>query len=497
MHHHTGVPIVHPTIEAIENTIEESPHKYNHVYHVLDAADFPMSLISGLQRSLELMPQRSQNRRARHKTHYRGRAADMSFIITRADLLLSEKKKVDSLMPYLVEVLREALGRRSRDLRLGNVRCVSAKRGWWTKEVKEEIWKRGGGGWMVGKVNVGKSNLFEVVFPKGRSESMDIQTVRNRARQGTLDVLDDMDTKNALEAQQCSKTEGTEQENIPQKDEIFFDEDSLLPPPQPETAYPVMPLVSALPGTTASPIRVPFGNGRGELIDLPGLSRGNLADYVLEEHRPSLIMKSRIKPEQHVVKPKQSLLLGGLIRITPVTPDMVFLAYPFVPLEPHLSATEKAIDIQTQSKESGVRSIAAPGTGESIKSAGIFGLNWDVTKARSGPLTAKDAVGMKAENLPYKVLSTDILIEGVGWVELVAQVRKRALEDARNGAQSDWPEVEIFSPEGKFIGARRPMGAWVRSELGKKERTKRPRRSVKGEKKATKKAMRVAATPLA
>ena len=53
----------------------------------------------------------------------------MSFIITRSDLLAPKKEQVDSLMPYIVEVLRDALGGTGENVRLGNVRCVSAKRG--------------------------------------------------------------------------------------------------------------------------------------------------------------------------------------------------------------------------------------------------------------------------------------------------------------------------------------------------------------------------------
>lgn len=35
------------------------------------------------------------------------------------------------------------------------------------KELKRDIWKCGGVGWFVGKVNVGKSWFFEMVFFKG------------------------------------------------------------------------------------------------------------------------------------------------------------------------------------------------------------------------------------------------------------------------------------------------------------------------------------------
>ena len=78
---------------------------------------------------------------------------------------------------------------------------------------------------------------------------------------------------------------------------------SLLPPLQAETAYPRMPIVSSLPGTTASPIRIPFGNGKGELIDLPGVTRSSLHKHVQQERRKELIMHHRVVPEQHTIKP--------------------------------------------------------------------------------------------------------------------------------------------------------------------------------------------------
>src|SRR5205814_10496765 len=139
-------------------------------YHGLDAADLPLSLMPQLHRLLNVTPQRSLNRRSKTGKYYHGKRAEVSFIITRSDLLAPQKEQVDSLMPYLRMVLRDALGPTGHKIRLGNIRCVSSKRGWWTKVLKEEIWERGGGGWMVGKVNVGKSHLFQSIFPKGRSQ---------------------------------------------------------------------------------------------------------------------------------------------------------------------------------------------------------------------------------------------------------------------------------------------------------------------------------------
>lgn len=494
LHHHTGISIVHPTIESIQSIISESPYKYNHIYHVLDAADFPLSLIPQLQRYLSLTPQRSQNRRSKISRFYHGRKADMSFIITRSDLLAPTKEQVDAMMPYLLEVLRDALGASARDVRLGNVRCVSSKRGWWTKKLKEDIWNRGGGGWMVGKVNVGKSNLFECVFPKGRNEEVNFKTLRGTARQSEVDSST-IATESVNPSVQQDMEPLHESELSADLEEEPLQENALLPPAPSEQSYPVMPIVSSMPGTTASPIRLLFGGGKGELIDLPGLSRGNLENYVINNHKPDLVMRHFLKPEQFVLKPGQSLLLGRLFRITPITPGVTILAYPFIPFQGHVTSTEKAIEIHAQRLPSGVPTITKPGVGDKMSSAGIFHLRWDVTRKRAGPLTAPAAVGLNPKVLPFTIFSTDILIEGCGWVELVAQVRKRDSESRNNtmnnGAATEetFPRVEIFSPEGRHIGARRPMGAWLlsaRKRIAAHKGTIRPRRSMKGFKKSLK-----------
>ena len=491
-HHQTGVSIHHPSIESIQDTISESPYKYNHIYHVIDAADFPMSLIPGLHSLLHLTPQRSLNRRAKTGKFYHGRKIDVSFIITRSDLLAPLKTQVDSLMPHLVSILRDALGSFGKNVRLGNVRCVSAKRGWWTRELKEDIWNRGGGGWMVGKVNVGKSQLFESVFPKGRRGMIHVD-------KPLLTVARGEPPSAAVNSEMSEPIQAVHEvrpynwvEWAPKN--VALPRSSLLPPLQPEMDYPAMPMVSPFPGTTASPIRISFGNSKGELVDLPGLSRGELELYVQEPHRSSLVMRSRVTPEQQVLKYGQSLLLGGFIRITPTTPDTIILAYAFTPLSPHLTSTDKAIGIQTQAQESGVENIANPGVGAIIESAGKFSLKWDVTKQRSGPVTASGGFGIKVDRLPYQVLSVDILVEGCGWVELVAQVRKRSMEPNNSNLNANWPEVEVFSPKGAFVASRRPLGAWV---LGgqKKPVTKmkgRPRKSMKGAKKKMKSLKRIA-----
>jgi len=529
MLHHNGVgtPIIHPSMHSIQQIIEESPHKHNHIYHVIDAADFPMSLIPNLQHALDLPRLRTQNRRSKSMRYMRGRVAEVSFIITRSDLLAPQKEQVDKMMHYLQECLRDALGRSGKNVRLGNVRCVSSKRGWWTKNVKEDIYRQGGAAWMVGKVNVGKSALFEVVFPKGRGQKrIDMENARKQNvdkpamvekpvvwDNGEVDPFEDEESAHMVKtvpeepaldafdlAEQNVEEPPKEQNEEPEQEDeedVLFDEDedaSLLPPAQPETAYPQMPLVSSLPGTTASPIRVPFGKGKGELIDLPGIHRSSLDEHILPEHHNDLVMESRVTPEQHSIKPGQSLLLGGAIRITPKSEDLVVLMYPFVSpaLNPHTTGTEKAIAIQTgihpETKEpyaGTVPSIATPAAKQHMSSAGTFKLQWDVTKRRAGPVTSRSDGKQKADNLPFTVYSADLLIEGVGWVELVAQVRStpgnlpqsesRSGEDAF-GSWSGVPEVEVFSPKGKFVGIRRPLNAWLLGgQLKKPVHLQRPR----------------------
>ena len=79
--------------------------------------------------------------------------------------------------------------------------------------------------------------------------------IKTVAEEPALDAFELAEQK--LEDQLKKEIEEPEEED---EEDVIFDEDedaSLLPPAQPETAYPQMPLVSSLPGTTASPIRVP------------------------------------------------------------------------------------------------------------------------------------------------------------------------------------------------------------------------------------------------
>ncbi|EQL29434.1 hypothetical protein BDFG_07978 [Blastomyces dermatitidis ATCC 26199] len=485
INHGIASPIPYPPISYIEDIIAESPYKHNHVYHIIDAADFPMSLIPNISRILDLAKLRTQNRRAKNIQYGGGgRKPVLSFIITRSDLLGSQKEFVDHLMTYVLNVMRESLGSKGENVRLGNVHMVSAHRGWWTKEIKDKIWEEGGGVWMVGKTNVGKSSLLQVVFPKSP------KTLPPSKLRASGKFEDSLQPNNRI----WSSTDPSVDHSDPplpgelkdpdpkQNKEVNEEVDVLLPPAQKVTQYPIFPIVSSLPGTTASPIRIPFGKKRGEVIDLPGLSRGGLQEFVKDDHKADLIMKKRLKPERLTIRPKQSLVLGGgLIRITPVDADnIVVLAAPFVPIQPHVTSTEKAILMQAEQREmSNVPRITKEGIAESIQSAGVFEIDGDVTKTygkpTSLPLDRKQK--KRLSTLPYRVLSTDIVIEGCGWVELAVQVRTKDLE------AGVMPKVEVFTPTGKFVASRKPMCAYSflleKHQNAARKRAKRPMRSVR------------------
>ncbi|KAJ5544629.1 hypothetical protein N7461_006933 [Penicillium sp. DV-2018c] len=450
IHHNKAVSSPKPTILALRNYLEESPYKNNRVYHIIDAADFPMSLVPRIHWALLLQEQRSRNRRSANEKYKHGRKLPtLSFIITRSDLLAATKEQVDSKMDYIRTELREALGRSGREARLGNVHMISAHRGWWTKEVKEEIREHGGGIWVVGKANVGKSSFIEACFPK--------------------------DSKNLEKVEEWMERRRDDDEYQKQREAALLNPDSLLPPAPREGLYPVLPVVSSLPGTTVSPIRIPFGRGRGEVIDLPGLERGLLEDFVKDEHKRDLIMTKRVKPERCTIKPGQSLLVGGgLVRITPVNPEDTVMSASFISLETHITNTQKAHEMQIEERPYGGTVIMKEGTGSTIASAGKFDLKWDTTMSNLPTSLAKAVKdkGVPVPSLPYKVMSADIIIEGCGWIELSVQIRsKRSTEDGPS-----YPQVEVFTPNGEHVASRRPIECWnFIAEKKKIDKRNRPR----------------------
>lgn len=82
-------------------------------------------------------------------------------------------------------------------------------------------------------------------------------------------------------------------------------------------------------------------------------------------------------------------------------------------------------------------------------------------------------------------MSADILIEGCGWVELTAQIRAKSTdgESARS-----LPQVEIFTPNGRHVGVRRPIECWKyvaeKQAVEKRKKGARGRQSIGQKKRA-------------
>ncbi|KAF8476992.1 hypothetical protein BDZ91DRAFT_708495 [Kalaharituber pfeilii] len=535
LHHNTG-SILHtyPDLDTLIELINESKHEMHHIYHLIDAVDYPLSLIPRLRSYLtQFLP------------HKKAKYLTVSYIVTRADLLMPKESQITSLMTYLKTVLKEALpaGEPIEDHYHhwgGSFRAVSIRNGWSVRKVKAEfsematfkmsyaekgkVKRREGAIWIVGKVNVGKSRFVGEIVPEGSFTNLE-RVIETAQASHKPDVDPDTLTGHQKIEAFLAQVERQERANNPERTneelERILEQAriKLLNDELSQEDLPlVAPTVSHIPGTTVAPVRVAFrhpanngakGSVKGEIIDLPGMERGRFLEYVRPEVRKYVQMRERVNASQYVVKPGQSLLLAGLIMITPKLEDTAFMMYPFTTLPAHVSSTEKVLKLMCHpdpassrepilfqhkpspslftSESSGTKDTVTVDTGTvtqedgtptersgssanvpripqtwkdpavpvapppHIKSAGSFPLAWDVTKSRN-PLLAK-RTDLEIELIPYKIYSTDILLEGIGWVEVVAQVRGRHL------INENIPEVEVLSPLGKGVGNRIPMGA--------------------------------------
>ncbi|KAF3905780.1 hypothetical protein AA313_de0204319 [Arthrobotrys entomopaga] len=425
------------TFAQAAEVISRSPFSRVHVYHLIDAADFPVSVLPNARRAIMKNLKRLKEGKRKNVT--------MSYVITRADLLMPTEQKVTSLMTYIRRVLTDYLG---EETDLKDLRVVSAKRTWTTERLKDEIRSRKGGVLLLGKTNVGKSRLYEAIFPKRNAKDFPVMKGRGFGREDSEDG-----------------------------EEWYVQNGQRV-------KYPDMPLASKVPGTTVGPITIDFAAGRGQLVDLPGFSRGSLVDYVQESYVKDVIMLKRINPTMDIVPPGKSYLLGGLVRVwpreTPTGRPVTIEIATFSNLPTHVAKHEKTYKHLHMEKGESKRDFiwAKRGIGEIVRSAGVFTLKDDITKKRAEPLV--NAMGEEAFDKAgmFKIYATDIVIEGFGWLEVSAQV----------GREDPFPEIEVWSPNGEGIYQRETMKAYEESiKPGPKAAPgSRPRRSMKGAKKIEK-----------
>lgn len=306
IHYHRAPPLPsYPTLDTLTNLLQSSPHKRNHIYHLIDAADLPMSLIPNLRNHLYT-----------HLDREITRGLSISYVVTRSDLLMPLESQVKSLMTWIKKVVKDALpegekveGREVED----RIHVVSARKGWGIGRIKQETKHREGGVWVVGAVNVGKSRLVREVWPEfgqGRAGSLEEANELDLLPEILEEVPEEEETLSDIDEAGPKETEANQAEpKEKQKQDRGF-------------PLQVPPTVSDIPGTTAAPIRVVYrtaGTGGkksvGELIDLPGLERWvgfgkkGLLPFVRDDKRKEFGMETKVNPEQYTIKPGKSFLL--------------------------------------------------------------------------------------------------------------------------------------------------------------------------------------------
>ncbi|BFZ64508.1 hypothetical protein YB2330_005654 [Saitoella coloradoensis] len=222
----------HDVIRTIRNT-----HPSPIVLHIMDIADFPLSLLKDL-------PKHVPN-------------AKMVYVITRADLIAKNDEECALLRLELQTRIKKITGQQTAD-----VRIISSHKGWGVDLLADSITKRAGTAtkevFCVGVANVGKSSLLNSL-----------------ARRRVI--------------------------SVPVKDPVTE---------------------SHLPGTTLGTVRLPiqpYGMKHQAVInDTPGFAwpGGGLMQYVDPDVLRDIMPKKTIATtEPEWLRPGQSLLLGGLIRI--------------------------------------------------------------------------------------------------------------------------------------------------------------------------------------
>ncbi|KAG0638931.1 hypothetical protein HOY80DRAFT_965712 [Tuber brumale] len=523
-HHRASELPAYPTLHTLTNLMQNSPHTNNHIYHLIDAADLPISLQPGLREHLyQNLPKPLQHR------------LTISYVVTRADILMASQRQIWSLMTYIKKRIKDALPEDEKvESVVDKIHVISVRNGWGVGRVKDEIRSRTGGVWIIGGINVGKSRFVKEMWPEG-GESRPV--TREEAEEYGILPEDGGDTGvKAVE-------EKVEKEQRKGGYDYYFD------------PLNIAPTVSDVPGTTAAPIKIAYrvsGGGRrgwGEMIDLPGFERwvgygkNGLLKYVRPELQTAVAMDKLVKGKQYTITAGQSMILGGLILITPRISGrsgLVVLATPFTNLPVHIASTYKSLKWLENPEPESVDHLyyPAPTTAplpESLvpgkppkwpksstpslpppaglplphhdkitsapdykgspprpeepfippllpphfASAGIIQITDDVTLQRNPRLSARELNG-----LPYVILGRDVLLDGIGWVELNIQMSKN-----QHFRMDGKVEVEVFTPEGRGMGSRVSMGAaMVRKEMERVQGSEcvRQRKSMKGEKKAAK-----------
>jgi hypothetical protein len=317
LHHEEAPPLPsYPTIRTLANLLIATPHTQNHIYHLIDAADMPMTLQPQLMSYLH-------NQLPKEKF----RNLTISYIITRCDLLVHQRGMLSGLESRMKEIIKSALPPNAKLESVGPFRennrlhFVSSRSGWGIGRLKEEVMNRKGGVWFFGGVNTGKSSLIRDLWPEGATlqpvtteDAREFDLLQNEDQ---VEEISDIEWARERARREFKKEREREDSDEPDIDELetlitqkqYEEVQKRKPPPIPNH---VAPTVSRIPGTTAGPLRIVLKEEVGrklkkttELVDLPGLKRwvgmgdGGLLKYVMPELRKDVFMDQRVNRIVH------------------------------------------------------------------------------------------------------------------------------------------------------------------------------------------------------
>lgn len=317
INHETATPLPsYPTLQTLANLLNATSHTHNHIYHLIDAADMPVTLQPQLMSYLH-----------KHLPRNVFRNLTISYIVTRCDLLVHQREMLSGLESRIKEIIKLALPSEAKLESVGPFRennrlhFVSSRSGWGIGRLKEEAASRKGGVWFFGGVNTGKSSLLRDLWPEGGK--LRPVTVEDAREFDLLPLEDDApevpdnDWAREREEMEDKKEKQRRLEGLPEVDAVEYiitqkqyeQAQKVKPPPTPTH---VAPTVSKIAGTTAAPLRILHRENVGrihkktvELVDLPGIERwvgmgdGGLLKYVRPELRKEVFMAQRVNRKVH------------------------------------------------------------------------------------------------------------------------------------------------------------------------------------------------------
>ncbi|KAL1922776.1 uncharacterized protein VTP21DRAFT_9152 [Calcarisporiella thermophila] len=203
---------------------------------------------------------------------------------------------------------------------------------------------------------------------------------------------------------------------------------------------------SYFPGTTMGMIQIPldtFGDLFGQttkkrfLIDTPGIvNKDQLLHLLNPTELKRVIPTKQLKPVTYRMLPGKSLFLGGMIRIDYLEGTNPVLFTLFTTLDPHITHTEKAINITKRMDFNDYSLLNPP----------------DADRQESFP-SLSEAATLEVHGKHKNMATLDVVFSGLGWVALTG-VFDRAL-------------IRVLTPGGAGVHTRTPLMPFFNGRIQK------------------------------